>query len=186
MTEEINKCLEVLKKGQLILYPTETMWAVGCDATNEEAVKKIYDLKEQEPGNGLICLVANDAMLERHIPEVPELAYDLMDVSESPITLVYDNPKGIASNALAKDGSLAVRVVSDKFCRYLINAYRKPIIATSARTSQNPIPKTTEDIERSILKEVDYVVPLPSKISNGSRSSIIKIGNDSSVKIIRN
>ncbi len=185
MTEEINKCIEVLKSGGLILYPTDTVWGIGCDATNEKAVQKIYALKQREDSKALICLVANDAMLERHIEKVPETAYDIIDLSTKPTTIIYDNPKGIAKNLIAPDNTLAVRVASDKFCKYLINKFKKPIVSTSANISGRPTPRSFDKISEHILKGVDYVVNLHRNEKNGTPSSIIKLGNDGTVKIIR-
>ena len=185
MIEEINNCNKVLQEGGLILYPTDTVWGIGCDATNPEAVKKVYALKKREDTKALICLVANQAMLERHVKEVPEVAYDIMDLATKPTTIVFDEPIGIASNLVAEDNTLAIRVASDKFCQYLINKFRKPIVSTSANISGNPTPKQFKDIEEEILKGVDYVVNLQNENFNPSPSSIIKLSNDGQVKVIR-
>ena len=185
LTEEINACLQVLEEGGLILYPTDTVWGVGCDATNEAAVKKIYELKKRDDNKALICLVANDAMLERYIDNVPDLAYDILDLSTKPTTIIYDNPKGVAKNLVANDNSLAIRVASDKFCQYLINKFRKPIVSTSANVSGDPSPAGFHEISETILKGVDYVVSLASESPNAVPSAIIKLGNDGTVKVIR-
>ena len=163
MIQEINTCIKELQKGNLILYPTDTVWGIGCDATNPEAVKKVYQLKNREDSKALICLVANQAMLERHIEEVPDVAYDLIDLAEKPITIVFDQPKGIAKNLIAEDNTLAIRVASDKFCQYLINKFGKPIVSTSANISGMPTPKQFKEIAPEILKGVDYVVNLPRR-----------------------
>ncbi|MFK7814195.1 MAG: L-threonylcarbamoyladenylate synthase [Maribacter sp.] len=185
MQEEINKAITILENGGLILYPTDTVWGIGCDATNEEAVHKVYKLKERADSKALICLVANDAMLERHIPIVPEVAYDIMDLSTKPTTIVYDNPQGIAKNLIAKDNTLAIRVASDKFCQYLINKFKNPIISTSANISGQPTPKQFSEISESILKGVDYVVNLQQDKMAHTPSAIIKLGTDGTVKVIR-
>ncbi len=185
MTEEINKCLEVLEKGGLILYPTDTVWGIGCDATNDAAVQKIYDLKRREDSKALICLVGNDAMLEKHVEKVPEVAYDIMDLSEKPVTIIYDSPKGISANLIADDNTLAIRVATDKFCRYLITKFKKPIVSTSANISGEPTPQRFEQINNTILKGVDYAVTLHRDKANNVPSSIIKLGNDATVKIVR-
>jgi len=185
LIEEINNCNKVLQQGGLILYPTDTVWGIGCDATNPEAVKKVYALKKREDTKALICLVANQAMLERHVKEVPDVAYDIMDLATKPTTIVFDNPMGIASNLVAEDNTLAIRVASDKFCQYLINKFRKPIVSTSANISGNPTPKQFKDIDEEILKGVDYVVNLQDENKNPSPSSIIKLSNDGKVKVIR-
>lgn len=185
LTNEINKCLKVLDEGGLILYPTDTVWGVGCDATNEAAVKKVYALKNRDNSKALICLVANDAMLERHVENVPELAYDIMDLSTKPTTIIYDRPKGVALNLIASDNTLAIRMASDKFCQYLINKFRKPIVSTSANVSGESSPKGFHDISETILKGVGYVVDLQPEQPLAVPSSIIKLGNDGTVKVIR-
>lgn len=185
MTSEINNCIAVLEKGGLILYPTDTVWGIGCDATNEAAVKKVYALKQREDSKALICLVANDAMLERHVAQVPEVAYDILDLATKPTTIIYDAPKGIAANLIARDNSLAIRVASDKFCQYLINKFKKPIVSTSANIAGEPTPTGFTKISNDIIKGVDYIVNLQHDKKNGPPSSIIKLGNDGTVKVIR-
>lgn len=185
MIEEINKAINVLENGGLILYPTDTVWGIGCDATNEEAVQKVFELKQRGDSKALICLVGNDAMLEKHVTEVPEIAYDIMDVSSKPTTIIYDNPKGIAKNLIADDQTIAIRVASDKFCQYLINKFKKPIVSTSANISGNPTPKQFSNIEEGILKGVGYIVNLHRDKLMSTPSAIIKLGNDSTVKVIR-
>lgn len=183
--KELSNCIDILKDGGLILYPTDTVWGIGCDATNPDAVKKVYALKNREDSKALICLVANQAMLERHIAEVPEAAYDIMDLAIKPTTIVFDEPKGVAKNLIAADNTLAIRVASDKFCQYLINKFGKPIVSTSANISEQPTPKHFAEISPKILKGVDYVVNLPDENKNPSPSSIIKLSNDGQVKVIR-
>ncbi|SDF46332.1 L-threonylcarbamoyladenylate synthase [Cellulophaga baltica] len=185
MQEEINKCIEILSKGGLILYPTDTVWGIGCDATNEEAVAKIYALKKRANTKTMICLVANDFMLEKHVSAVPEVAYDIIDLATKPTTIVYDAPKGVAKNLVAEDNTLAIRIASDKFCQYLINKFKKPIVSTSANIAGEPTPQTFKEISGAILKGVDYVVNLHQDKNSETPSSIIKLGNDGVVKIIR-
>ena len=185
LTKEINACLEILNAGGLILYPTDTVWGIGCDATNETAVNKVYALKKRPDSKALICLVANDAMLERYVEQVPEVAWDIMDLATKPTTIVYDNPRGVAKNLVSADNTLAIRVASDKFCRYLINAFKKPIVSTSANIAGEPTPPNFSEITEPILKGVDYVVNLGRDPRNAVSSSIIKLGNDGTVKVIR-
>ncbi len=185
MTEEINNAIEVLASGGLILYPTDTVWGIGCDATNEIAVQKIYDLKQREATKSMICLVANDFMLEKYVTKVPDVAYDLIDVSPKPITIVYDEPRGVAKNLISDDNTLAIRVASDKFCQYLINKYKKPIVSTSANISGEPTPSRFSEISQAIIKGVDYVVNLNKDTVNSVSSTIIKLSNDGTVKVIR-
>lgn len=185
MTEEINKAISILQNGGLILYPTDTVWGIGCDATNSEAVHRVYELKERMNSKALICLVANDAMLERHIKLVPEVAYDIMDLSTKPTTIIYDQPMGVAKNLIAPDNTLGVRVASDKFCQYLINKFKKPLVSTSANISNEPTPKKFSEISETIIKGVDYVVNLHRENNVNTPSTIIKLGTDGTVKVIR-
>lgn len=185
LVEEVKKCVGELSRGNLILYPTDTLWGIGCDATNEEAVKKVYALKQRQDSKALICLVSSQAMLERHVQKVPDLAYDIMDLATKPTTIVFDRPMGVARNLVAADNTLAIRVASDKFCQYLINRFGKPIVSTSANRSGRPSPKGFKDIAPEILKGVDYVVNLPDQNKDPVPSSIIKLGNDGQVKVIR-
>nr|WP_299384355.1 L-threonylcarbamoyladenylate synthase [Allomuricauda sp.] len=184
-TSEINKAFDTLSAGGLILYPTDTVWGIGCDATNPEAVKKVYTLKNREDSKALICLVANQAMLERHVKNIPDVAYDIMDFATKPTTIVFDNPLGIAPNLVAEDNTIAIRVASDKFCQYLINNFGKPIVSTSANISGFPTPKSFNGISPEILKGVDYVVNLPDENKDPKPSSIIKLSADGQVKVIR-
>ncbi len=185
MTEEINKAISTIENGGLILYPTDTVWGIGCDATNEVAVEKVYRLKQREDSKALVCLVANDAMLERHVERVPEVAYDILDLATKPTTIIYDNPVALAKNSIAHDNTMAIRVASDKFCQYLINKFKKPIISTSANIAGEPTPKSFGEISDVILKGVDYIVNLQHDKKNAAPSSIIKLSNDGTVKVIR-
>lgn len=182
---EINKCIEVLENGGLILYPTDTVWGIGCDATNTTAVQKVYDLKQRIDSKALICLVANDFMLEKHVEHVPELAYDIMDIATKPTTIIYDNPKGFAKNLIAPDNTIAIRVASDKFCKYLIGKFKKPIVSTSANIAGHKTPTSFKEIDKAILSGVDYVVNLQPENQRPVPSSIIKLGIDGQVKVIR-
>jgi L-threonylcarbamoyladenylate synthase len=185
MQTEINSCIPVLKKGGLILYPTDIVWGIGCDATNEEAVRKVHELKNKLDNEALVCLVANQAMLERFVEKVPDVAYDIMDLAIKPTTIVFDKPKGLAKNLISLDNSIALRVASNKFCQYLINKFGKPIVSTSANISGDAIPKNFMAISNEILRGVDYVVNLQTEKENTSPSSIIKLSNDGTVKVIR-
>jgi len=185
MQEDINNCLAVLENGGLILYPTDTVWGIGCDARNETAVEKVYALKKRPDTKALICLVANDAMLERHVREVPTVAYDILDISDRPTTIIYDEPIGVAKNLIASDNTLAIRVASDQFCQYLIQRFKRPIVSTSANLSNMGTPKHFKEISNEILKGVDYVVNLERDIKKATPSSIIKLSNNGIVKVIR-
>ncbi|MCJ7466559.1 MAG: L-threonylcarbamoyladenylate synthase [Maribacter sp.] len=183
--KELKEALATLTKGGLIVYPTDTVWGIGCDATNEAAVNRIYELKRREDSKALICLVANEVMLERHVDKVPDVAYDIISLSDKPMTIIYDRPKGVAKNLIAADNTLGIRVASDKFCKYLITNFKKPIVSTSANVSGAPTPRGFSEISPVILKGVDYVVNLQRDSSNGVPSAIIKLSNDGTVKVIR-
>lgn len=185
MIAEINTTIEVLKKGGIILYPTDTVWGIGCDATNYEAVKKIYELKQRDDSKSMICLVNDFKMLGRYVEEVPEVAYDILKYANKPTTIVYDRPRHIAENIVAQDNSLAFRVVREGFPHQLVRKLKKPIVSTSANISGLPTPKSFEEISDEILKGVDYIVNLQDKKKSGNPSTIIKLGTDGAVKIIR-
>jgi L-threonylcarbamoyladenylate synthase len=158
LRDEVNKAFEVLKNGGLILYPTDTIWGIGCDATNPEAVEKVFKLKGRTEEKSLIVLLDSDNKLQSYIKEVPEVAYDLIEYAENPLTIVYSGAKNLAPNAIAKDGSIGIRIVKHEFCQQLLQRFRKPLISTSANLSGNPSPATFDDIEEAILNGVDYVV----------------------------
>ncbi|PRX54105.1 L-threonylcarbamoyladenylate synthase [Flagellimonas meridianipacifica] len=183
--EHISKATEILSNGGLLLYPTDTVWGIGCDATNETAVQKVYALKNRDDSKALVCLVAHQAMLERYVKQVPDVAYDIMDFATKPTTIVFDEPIGIAKNLIAEDNTLAIRVASDVFCQRMIQKFGKPIVSTSANISGEPTPTNYESISPKILKGVDYVVNLPLENKNAPPSSIIKLSNDGQVKVIR-
>lgn len=182
---EVQKCLEVLKKGGLILYPTDTVWGIGCDATNAEAVDKIYALKRRNESQALICLVSDFKMLNQFVEEVPEVAYDILKYAKKPTTIIYDQPIRVAENLIAEDNSLAIRVSKEKFSNELAKRFRKPIVSTSANISGEPTPNSFGQISEEILKGVDYVVNLQRSKISSKPSAIIKLSNDGKVKVIR-
>lgn len=185
MTEEINNALKILKQGGLIVYPTDTIWGIGCDATNPEAVQRIYELKQRAETKSMICLVSDFKMLNQHIEEVPEVAYNILKYANKPTTVIYDRPRRVAENVIASDNTLAIRVVRDKFCNQLIKKFRKPIVSTSANISGEPSALTFKEISEDILKGVDYVVNLQRDKKSTKASSIIKLSGEGMVKIIR-
>ncbi|WP_299395487.1 L-threonylcarbamoyladenylate synthase [uncultured Gelidibacter sp.] len=185
MHKEISNALQVLRDGGLILYPTDTVWGIGCDATNPEAVKKVFQLKEREDNKALICLVADDRMLSKYVKEIPKVAYDLFDVSDDPMTIVYDDARNLAPNLIAEDNSIAIRIPNDDFCFQLIRRFGKPIVSTSANVSGEPTPKSFKEIGPHILKGVDYVVNLHREKICTKPSSIIKLSVNGKIKIIR-
>lgn len=185
MKEEINKCIEVLKSGGLILYPTDTVWGIGCDATNEEAVKKIYTLKKREDSKSMVVLVASDSMLNKHVVEVPELAWDILDIAINPTTIVYPKAKQLAKNAMSPDGTIAIRMVKEGFCNQLVYKFNKPIVSTSANISTKPTPQTFQEISTEIKEGVDFIVNQKFDSGNHQSSSIIQLGLSGEIKIIR-
>ncbi len=182
--EALAACLEVAKKGGVFIYPTDTAWALGCDATNGDAVSKIHQLKNTL-GQPLVCLVSNQAMLERYLEHIPEVAYDIMDLATKPVTIIFDQPKGFAKNILAQDGSIGLRVTKDKFTAYLINAFKKPLVATRVPLKKTPFPNKDAGMDPQILVSVDYVVNLQLQHNYAVAPSIIKLGNDGTVRVIR-
>ncbi|WP_062059579.1 L-threonylcarbamoyladenylate synthase [Aquimarina longa] len=182
---ELENTIIALKKGGTIVYPTDTIWGIGCDATNAEAVDKIFALKNRNKNKSLICLVSDFKMLQQYVEEIPEVAYDILKYATKPTTIIYDRPLRIAENIIAPDNTLGIRVVRDPFCSKVIKKLKRPIIATSANISDAATPKNFEEISKAILEGVDYVVNLPLQNKGAKPSSIIKIGGDSTVKIIR-
>ena len=185
MLQEIEKSINILKRGELLLYPTDTVWGIGCDATNSEAIEKIYTLKKRHESKALICLVSDFKMLNQYVEEVPEVAYDILKYAHKPTTVIYDRPIRIAENLVASDDSLAIRVVQDEFCKKLIRKLRRPIISTSANISGAPTPATFQEISKDILEGVDYVVNLHRNKKAAKPSAIIKLSTDGTVRVIR-
>ncbi len=183
--ENLEKAIEALKNGKIILYPTDTIWGIGCDATDELACEKIKALKNRSDDKSFVLLVDSFQMIERYIPEFPSICYDLVDLSEKPLTLIYPKAKGLAPQVLAEDGSVGIRLTKDPICLKLIRSIKKPLVSTSANFSGKPYPKSFQEINPDLIKGVDVVVEerINERLENPSQ--IIKIGLDSSVKIIR-
>lgn len=184
-SDEINPALKVLKKGGTILYPTDTVWGIGCDATNARAIEKIFALKKRDEKKALISLVSDLRMLEQYVEEVPEAAYDILKYADKPTTIIYDKPIRVAENLIAEDDTLAIRVTTDKFCQQLIRKMRRPLVSTSANISGEETPASFSQISPEILKGVDYVVKLHQSKKTSRPSAIIKLSNDGKVKVIR-
>ena len=185
MSEEVHNAYEVIKNGGIILYPTDTVWGIGCDATNEEAVKKIFALKQRSESKSMIVLVNGERMMHQVFNEIPEVAWQILDYAEKPTTLILDKPKNVAKNLIAEDNSLAVRMVKEPFCYKLMERMKKPLVSTSANISGMFTPKSFKEISPEIIKGVDYVVNLHHDKICKNPSTIIKLGLDSQVKIIR-
>lgn len=186
MNEEIKKAVEVLEKGGLILYPTDTIWGIGCDATNEDAVKKVYELKKRSDSKALIVMIDNSVKLDYYVDRVPDIAWDLIEVTDKPLTIIYDNARNLASNLIAEDGSLAIRVTEEAFSKELCKRFRKAIVSTSANVSGEPSPANFSEISDVIKNGVDYVVNFRREEKTKSKSSsIIKLGASGEIKVIR-
>lgn len=186
MKEQIQKAVEVLRKGGVILYPTDTVWGIGCDATDKEAVAKVYEIKKRSDSKSLVVLASDMDMVCRYVKEVPEMAIQLVEVNDRPMTIIYPGAMGLAENVVAEDGSVGIRVPMMDFCCQLVRRLGRPIVSTSANISGAPTPKVYSEIPESIRSAVDLVVdPVFEKGATGQASSIIKVGLDYSIEIIR-
>lgn len=184
--DDINQALEVLKNGGLILYPTDTIWGIGCDATNPEAVKKVFALKGRQENKSMIILLHNDNQLASYVREIPEVAYQLIEATDRPLTIIYSDAKNLAENAIAEDGSIAIRVVNHPFCQQLLQRFRKPIISTSANISGQASPSSFQQISSEIIDGVDYVVKFGQhEQSSGKPSMIMKLDPSGKFEFIR-
>ncbi|MBD5358877.1 MAG: threonylcarbamoyl-AMP synthase [Bacteroides sp.] len=184
--QDIKNALSVLREGGIIVYPTDTIWGIGCDAANADAVKKIYDLKRRVESKSMLALVDSDAALERCVDDVPEVAWQLIEAAVRPLTIIYDHPKGVAQNLLADDGSLGIRITSERFSHELCRRLRHPLVSTSANISGEKAPASFKDISEEILKGADYVVSYRrDEDIKGVASNIIKVSAGGLFKIIR-
>lgn len=184
-SEEISNALGVLKKGGVILYPTDTVWGLGCDATNASAVDKIFKIKKRNEEKALICLVSDFKMLNQYVEDVPEVAYDILKYAAKPTTIVYDKPVRVAENLVGSDDTLGIRVTKDPFCQDLIKKLKRPLVSTSANISGMPTPESFAQISSDILEGVDYVVNLQQSLKTSKPSAIIKLSNDGKVEVLR-
>lgn len=183
---DIGHALDALRAGGLILYPTDTIWGIGCDATNADAVERIYQLKGRDPGKSLITLVDNEHRLQSYVSEVPDMAYQLIEFTERPLTIVYSGAKNLAPNLLAEDGSVGIRVVAHPFCTPLLQRFRKPIVSTSANPSGQPSPRNFAEIPQEIIDGVDYVVSYGQEdTADGVASIIMKLEPGGKFSFIR-
>lgn len=182
---EVHNAFEVIQNGGIILYPTDTVWGIGCDATNSEAVQKVFRLKKRIESKSMIALVSGDRMLYQIFNEIPENAFQIWDLSEKPTTLILDNPKNIAKEIIAEDNSVGIRIVKEPFCFNLMERMKKPLVSTSANLSGDPTPKSFSEINPEVIKGVDYVVNLHQDKKMDKPSTIIKLTLDNRVTIIR-
>ena len=185
MEASIPEAVKLLREGKTILYPADTIWGLGCDATNEQAVAKIFGIKQRPAAKSLIVLVSSDAMLERYVRKVPDVAWDLIDCATTPLTIVYPQAANLAPNAVADDGTVAIRVVKEGLCHQLIRQFNKPLISTSANLSGEAVPGSFAEISPEIITAVDIIVGKGSEPPAGRPSSIIKLGPGGEIEILR-
>lgn len=186
MNNDIRQALDVLHKGGVILYPTDTIWGIGCDATNPEAVKRVYDIKRRTDSKAMLVLIDSPAKLNFYVKDVPPVAWDLMELTTKPLTIIYDGARNLAPNLLAEDGSVGIRVTDEEFSRQLCFRFRKAIVSTSANISGEPSPKCFADISEEVRQAVDYIVGYrQNERGAGKPSGIIRLGVGGQVKVIR-
>ena len=184
--EDIRKAVEVLRQGGIILYPTDTIWGIGCDATNPEAVRRVFQIKQRDDSKALICLVDGPGRLQRYVRNVPDVAWDIIDFATRPTTLILNGATGLAPNLLAEDGSVGLRVTAEVFSQQLCYRFQKAIVSTSANISGQPSPQTFADIDPAIIAAVDYVcLSRQRDTSRHQPSAIIKLGPAGEVSVIR-
>lgn len=186
MNKDIEQALEVLMKGGIILYPTDTIWGIGCDATNKDAVARIYELKKREDSKSMLVLLNNENRLTNYIEEVPEIAWELLEVADKPMTLIYPGAKNFAENLIAEDGSIGIRIAKDEFCDKLLTRFKKPLVSTSANISGAPSASFFDEISDEIKNGVDYIVEhRQNDTTPRQASSIMKIGLGGEIQILR-
>ena len=186
MITEIQKALEVLRSGGIILYPTDTVWGIGCDATDPAAVAKVYEIKKRADSKSLVLLASDMDMICRYVKEVPEMAIQLVEVNDKPMTIIYPGAQGLAFNTVAEDGTVGIRIPMMDFCQQLVAKLGRPLVSTSANISGEPTPRKFAEISPVIREAVDHIVdPALERGATGHSSSIIKVGLDYSIEIIR-
>lgn len=186
MNEEIKKACQVMREGGVILYPTDTIWGIGCDATNEEAVRRVYEIKHRADSKAMLVLVDSAVKVDFYVQDVPEVAWDLIELADKPLTIIYSGARNLAPNLLAEDGSVGIRVTGEEFSRRLCQQFRKAIVSTSANVSGQPSPQNFSEISDEIKAAVDYIVDYRREETAQARpSSIIKLDKGGVIKIIR-
>ena len=184
--DDIVKAVDVLRSGGIILYPTDTIWGIGCDATNAVAVSRIYEIKKRQDTKSMLVLMENPNLLNSYISEVPEIAWELIEVADTPLTIIYPGAKNLAANLLANDGSIGIRITNEAFTQQLIQRFRKPVVSTSANISGEISPRNFAEIGDEIKKSVDFIVNFrQDDLSRSNPSGIIKLGVGGQVEVIR-
>lgn len=186
MRREARNTVEALRKGDTILYPTDTIWGIGCDATNKEAVDKVYKLKKREPSRSMLILVSDIFMAERYLNELPDIAVQLFECTDKPLTLILDNARNLADNLIADNGSIGIRIPEDDFCQELLSQFRKPIVSTSANFSRQNSARCFDEINPDLVTKIDYTVDWRQDEGPSSKaSSIIKVSASGEITILR-
>lgn len=186
MINDIKKACEVMQAGGVILYPTDTIWGLGCDATNAEAVKRVYEIKHRMDQKAMLVLVDSPVKVDFYVDDVPQIAWDLIDLTTKPLTIIYSNGRNLAPNLMAPDGSIGIRVTQEEFSKQLCFRFRKAIVSTSANISGESSPALFNEISDEIKEQVDYIVHYrQDDVSRSSPSSIIKLGTGGEVKVLR-
>jgi len=186
MQQEIKKALDVLHVGGIILYPTDTIWGIGCDATNSDAVKRIYEIKKRVDNKSMLVLINDANRIPSYLEEMPDIAWDLIDLSDKPLTIIYPGAKNLAKNLIAKDKTIGIRVTNDPFCNELIKRFKRPIVSTSANVSGQSSPANYSEISEEIKQQVDYIVEhRQNEKEKAKPSGIIQLGVGGEVKVIR-
>ena len=175
-----------MREGGVILYPTDTIWGIGCDATNEDAVRRVYEIKQRQDSKAMLVLVDSSVKVDFYVRDVPEVAWDLIDLADKPLTIIYSGARNLAANLLAEDGSVGIRVTNEDFSKRLCQQFRKAIVSTSANISGQPSPKNFSEISEEVKSAVDYIVGYrQEEMSNPKPSSISKLDKGGVIKIIR-
>lgn len=183
---DVESCLKALQEGKTILYPTDTIWGIGCDATNEEAVKKIVNIKGNRENKSFIILLYSDFQVESYVNQVPEVAYQLLEYAEKPLTLILSNAKNLAPSAIGADGSIGLRIVKHPFCEQVLQRFRKPIVSTSANFGGEVSPTSFDEIDPKLIEKIDYVAQYGRQFQEKNKAStIIKLEENSRIQIIR-
>ncbi|MFC0183982.1 translation factor SUA5 [Pseudarcicella hirudinis] len=186
MQEDYKKALEHLRKGDVVLYPSDTIWGLGCDVRNEKAVEKIFQLKNRPENKAFIILISKIEQLSEYVVQVPEIAWNLVEFAEKPLTVIYPKGKNVASNLLGPDGTIAIRLLKDEFCKGLVYRFERAIVSTSANISGQPSPKIFTDIAPEITENVDYILQNPKgENKNAQASQIVKLGLGGDFEFIR-
>lgn len=184
--DDIRKACEVLHQGGLILYPTDTIWGIGCDATNPEAVKRVYELKQRTDHKAMLVLIDSAAKLNAYVSEVPDIVWDLIDVANKPLTIIYSNAKNLAFNLLGEDGSVGIRITQESFSQKLCERFKKPLVSTSANISGLPSPGSFGEIAEAVKNGVDYIVRYrQNETIRCKPSGIIKVDTGGIIQVIR-